>query len=59
MQVITITLFYLKWQSKAVIIYLYTKSDNKDKTTSSIKQLNKEERIAEIAKNVTGTQKQH
>lgn len=55
MQVITITHLPQMASKGSNHLFVY-KSDNKDKTTSSIKQLNKEERIAEIAKMLsTGT----
>lgn len=55
MQVITITHLPQMASKGGNHLFVY-KSDNKDKTTSSIKQLNKEERIAEIAKMLsTGT----
>ncbi len=55
MQVITITHLPQMASKGSNHLFVY-KSDNKDKTTSSIKQLTKEERIAEIAKMLsTGT----
>lgn len=55
MQVITITHLPQMASKGSNHLFVY-KSDNKIKTTSSIKQLNKEERIAEIAKMLsTGT----
>ncbi len=55
MQVITITHLPQMASKGSNHLFVY-KSDNKDKTTSSIKQLNKDERIAEIAKMLsTGT----
>jgi len=55
MQVITITHLPQMASKGSNHLFVY-KSDSKDKTTSSIKQLNKEERIAEIAKMLsTGT----
>ena len=55
MQVITITHLPQMASKGATHLYVY-KSDTKDKTTSSIKPLTKEERIAEIAKMLsTGT----
>lgn len=55
MQVITITHLPQMASKGGNHLFVY-KSDNKDKTTSSIKQLNKDERIAEIAKMLsTGT----
>ncbi len=55
MQVITITHLPQMASKGGNHLFVY-KSDSKDKTTSSIKQLNKEERIAEIAKMLsTGT----
>jgi DNA repair protein RecN (Recombination protein N) len=49
MQVITITHLPQMASKGGNHLFVY-KSDSKDKTTSSIKALNKEERIAEIAK---------
>lgn len=55
MQVITITHLPQMASKGGNHLFVY-KSDSKDKTTSSIKALNKEERIAEIAKMLsTGT----
>ena len=55
MQVITITHLPQMASKGSNHLFVY-KSDSKDKTTSSIKQLNKDERIAEIAKMLsTGT----
>ena len=55
MQVITITHLPQMASKGSNHLFVY-KSDNKDKTTSSIKQLNNDERIAEIAKMLsTGT----
>ena len=55
MQVITITHLPQMASKGSNHLFVY-KSDTKDKTTSSIKALNKEERIAEIAKMLsTGT----
>jgi DNA repair protein RecN (Recombination protein N) len=55
MQVITITHLPQMASKGSNHLFVY-KSDSKDKTTSSIKALNKEERIAEIAKMLsTGT----
>ena len=55
MQVITITHLPQMASKGSNHLFVY-KSDNKDKTTSSIKHLNKDERIAEIAKMLsTGT----
>ena len=55
MQVITITHLPQMASKGGNNLFVY-KSDSKDKTTSSIKALNKEERIAEIAKMLsTGT----
>lgn len=55
MQVITITHLPQMASKGATHLFVY-KSDSKDKTTSSIKALGKEERIAEIAKMLsTGT----
>ncbi len=55
MQVITITHLPQMASKGSNHLFVY-KSDNKDKTTSSIKQLNKDERIADIAKMLsTGT----
>jgi DNA repair protein RecN (Recombination protein N) len=55
MQVITITHLPQMASKGSNHLFVY-KSDSKEKTTSSIKQLNKDERIAEIAKMLsTGT----